>query len=241
MSLGDLAFWLREAVTWSPPARCPGPSMPADLAPVALGRVEALGQRYDLAPLFAATGPVERDESLYTLDLLDRFVRPVTAGERGLDVGSKYGAYLPGLATFGGAWDCVERDAHRRYLTGHTRRAVGETISARFRGCRFVAGDVRELSGSYSKITWFLPFVVPEPHTAWGLPASLFDPAGALDAVRRLLAPGGEALVVNQGAAEAEVQAALFREAGIAAEALGQVESVLSPYRKPRFGWRWRS
>ncbi len=241
MSLGDLAFRLRETVTWSPRARCPGPSTLDDLSSEARLRVDALGKRYDLGPLLAATGPVERDESLYTLDLLDRFVRPMTAGDRGLDVGSKYGAYLPGLATFGGAWDGVERDAHRRYVTGHTRRAVGETIAARFPGCRFFAGDVRDREGSYARITWFLPFVVPEPHAAWGLPAALFDPAGALDAVRRLLAPGGEALVVNQGAAEAEVQAQLFREAGIAVEALGQVESVLSPYRKPRFGWRWRA
>lgn len=241
MGLSGLGFRLREAVTWSPPARCPGPSTLAGLAPVALARAEALGARYPLAPLLAATGIVERDESLYTLDLLDRFLTPVPAGARALDVGSKYGAYLPGLATFGGAWDAVERDAHRRYLTGHTRRAVGEAIAARFAGCRFLPGDVRDLGGSYARITWFLPFVVPEPHTAWGLPAELFDPPGALAAVLRLLAPGGELLVLNQGEAEAEVQAGLFAAANVAAEALGRVESPLSPYRKPRFGWRLRA
>ena len=135
----------------------------------------------------------------------------------------------------------VERDAHRRYLTGHTRRAVGEAIAARFPGCRFFAGDVRELDGAYARVTWFLPFVVAEPHAAWGLPAALFDPPGTLAAVLQRLAPGGELLVLNQGEAEAEVQEGLFRAAGVAVEALGRVESPLSPYRRPRFGWRVRA
>jgi hypothetical protein len=164
---------VRDAIPWSWPARCPGPSRLDGLAPPARAYAEALGARYPLAGLLAATGPIERGESLYVLDVLDRYLSPVPAGARGLDVGAKYGAYLPGLATFApGAWDVIERDAHRRYVTGHTRRSVGEAIAARFPGCRYLAGDVRALSGSYARITWFLPFVVPEPHLAWGLPGS---------------------------------------------------------------------
>ena len=47
--------------------------------------------------------------------------------------------------------------------------------------------------------------------------------------------------MLNQGEAEAEVQGGLFAGAGVAAEALGRVESPLSPYRKPRYGWRVRA
>ena len=68
----DWAFSLREALTWSPPVRCPGPSTLVDLSPEAAARAQELGERYDLGPLLAATGTIERDESLYTLDLLDR-------------------------------------------------------------------------------------------------------------------------------------------------------------------------
>lgn len=235
-----LTLRLRDTFWWSVPARCPGPTTLDGLGPAARARADELAARYDLAPLLAACGRVERDESLYTLDLLDRLAGPAPAG-RGLDVGSKYAAYLPGLATFDArGWDCVERDAHRRYLDTTTRRAVGEAIAARFTGCRYLAGDVRALGGSYARVTWFLPFVVEEPHRAWGLPAEIFDPRGALDAVLGRLAPGGELLLLNQGDAERDEQAALFAAAGVAAEPLGRVDSVLSPYRKPRYGWRVR-
>ncbi len=236
----ELLFRLREAAPWSWPAPCPGPSTLAHLVGWPAARADELAVRYDLGPLLAHTGPIERDESLYTLDLLDRFAEAGTKG-RGLDVGSKYGGYLPGLATHSaGGWDCIERDAHRRYLDGTTRRAVGEAIAARFAGCRFIAGDVRELEGRYRRITWFLPFVVEVPHLAWGLPRSLFDPVATLAAVWSLLEPGGELLVLNQGEAERDVQGELFAGAGIRAESLGAIESVLSPYRKSRFGWRAR-
>lgn len=239
--LDAAAFAIRDRVPWSWPARCPGPSRLDDLDPDARAAADRLAARYDLGPLLAATATIERDESLYVLDLLDRWVDRPPAGARALDVGAKYGAYLPGLATFApGAWDVIERDAHRRYVTGHTRRAVGEAIAARFAGCRYLAGDVRAHHGSYALVTWFLPFVVLDPHVAWGLPASLFDPTGTLAAVLRLVTPGGQLFVVNQGDDEADVQAALFASAGVLAERIGRIESDLSPFSRPRVAWRVR-
>ncbi len=254
--------------TWSPRAKLPGPAPGGlhvgidgqPLSPRARARVDALAGRYALAPLVAACGPVERAESLYVLDLLDRhgLADPAgTATGRALDVGSKNGAYLPGLATgWSHGWDAVELDAHRRYWTLRTRRAHGEAMAAAFPGCRFHATDVRCLTGSYARITWFLPFVLEGPHQAWGLPAASFAPAEVLAHVLGLLAPGGTLLVVNQDEVEAEAQEALFdhvlrreappteapshraiREPSLARVALGRIDSVLSPFRKPRFGW----
>ncbi len=244
---------------WSPRAHLPGPAPGGlhvgidgqPLSPRARARVDELAGRYDLAPLVAACGPVERAESLYVLDLLDRhgLADPVGAATgRGLDVGSKNGAYLPGLATaWPHGWDAVELDAHRRYWTLRTRRAHGEAMAAAFPGCRFHATDVRSLTGSYARITWFLPFVLEGAHEAWGLPAAAFAPAEVLAHVLGLLAPGGILLVVNQGEAEAEAQEALFARclaedttaatSTFQTTALGRVDSDLSPFRKPRFGW----
>jgi hypothetical protein len=136
----------------------------------------------------------------------------------------------------------VELDAHRRYWTLRTRRAHGEAMAAAFPGCAFHAADVRTRTGSYARITWFLPFVLEAPHRAWGLPAASFAPAEVVAHVLGLLAPGGTMLVVNQGEAEAQAQKALFAtcqgRASVQVAALGRVESELSPFRKPRFGWR---
>ncbi len=221
-------------LTWSPRANVPGPSSLNGLEPAARARADALASRYALEPLLTVCGEVERDESLYVLDLMERYVGPPPV--RGLDVGAKNGATLPGLATFGGTWDAIEVDAHRRYWNLRTRRAVGEAMAGAFPGCRFLAADVRTLTGSYDLVTWFLPFVFADPHRAWGLSARLFDPAGTLAHVVSLVAPGGTLFLVNQGEAEAEEQRRLLPEA----ESLGRIESPLSPYRRPRYGFRLR-
>jgi hypothetical protein len=47
-------------------------------------------------------------------------------------------------------------------------------------------------------------------------------------------------LVVNQGEAEAALQASLFARLGLQPLALGPVTSPLSPFRRSRFGFLWR-
>jgi hypothetical protein len=66
-------------------------------------------------------------------------------------------------------------------------------------------------------------------------------PERLLDHVAARVVPGGALLVVNQGAEEAELQAALFERLGLAARALGRVDSPLSPFTRPRFGFLWRA
>ena len=156
----------------------------------------------------------------------------------GLDVGCKSGATLPGLQAWAAGWDGIELDAHRRYWSGHTRRAVGEAVAATLPGSRYLAGDVCGLSGRYQRITWFLPFLFSEPLEAWGLPLRYLAPEKTLAHVLSLLEEGGFLLILNQGEAEAEEQGRLLQEAGAASASLGRVESLLSPYKKARYGWR---
>lgn len=207
----------------------------------ARARAETLAARYDLAPLLAVCGAVERAESLYVLDLLDQhgLAGDGVAG-RGLDVGSKNGAYLPGLAAaWPGGWDAVEIDAHRRYWTLHTRRARGEAMAAALPGCAFHAADVRDLPGAWARLTWLLPFVTETPHRAWGLDRATFGPDGLLADVLGKLAPGGVMLLVNQGEEERDAQGELLAvHPDVRVEALGEVTSTLSPFRRTRYGWR---
>jgi hypothetical protein len=242
--LDELAFSTRQALRWSLPAWkrvLSAEALRAELAPTAQRRLRALE---------SATGGfarwrcsrVEWRESLYVLDLLHQLLPSALPAGRGLDVGAKNGCTLPGLATaFPRGWDLVELDAHRRYLWGSTRRAYGERLARDFEGCRFIAGNVLDQPGPWAVVTWFLPFLTPAPLEAWGLPRRFLEPERLLKHVVERLVPNGVLLVINQGEAEASLQAALFRKLGCRAEALGRVESVLSPFSRPRFGFRWTS
>jgi hypothetical protein len=243
--LTELAWRVRRAIPWSPPAVKWPVSVHAitdDLSLDGVERLAELVQRYDVSRWSEVCDEDDWRESLYVLDLLDRYLPEGLPPGRALDVGSKNGVYLPGLATaVPRGWDAVELDAHRRYAYGATRRAHGERMAAAFPDCRFLAEDVRKQTGPYAVITWFLPFLTPEPHDAWGLPRELFSPEALFLHVRSLLAPGGVLLVVNQGVDEAVLQEDLFVRADLAPEALGRVSSPLSPFHKPRYGFLYRA
>ena len=175
-------------------------------------------------------------ESLWVLDLLDRHAPQDLPDGPCLDVGSCAGGYLPGLASFRPGWTLVERDAHRRYLWGATRRAQGEQMAARVGGCRYLATDVREVSGAFALITWLLPYVRPGPLLAADLPMSWFAPEALLEHVLSLLAPGGALIAVNQGPAEAAAQRALLgRHAGW--RELGRLTTPIRTWQRERFGF----
>lgn len=241
MARNEHAFRLRNALRLSLPAFkrvVPLDAIRAELEPT---RLAALQARYDLATWARCCSRAEWREGLYALDLLDAYLPAGLPTGRALDVGSKNGVHLPGLATaWRHGWDAVELDAHRRYLWGSTRRAYGEAIARAFPGCRYVAGDVRSLDGPWALVTWMLPFVTRGPLLAWGLPEREFAPAELLRHVTERILPGGALLVVNQGEREAEAQAALFAELGLTATALGPLQVPLSPYRAARHGFLWR-
>jgi hypothetical protein len=138
-----------------------------------------------------------------------------------------------------GPWDLVELDAHRRYADLSTRRAHGERLARAFPGCRYLTGSVREIEGRYGVVVWFLPFLFEAPLRAWGLPRRFFAPDALFDHVLGRVAPGGTLFIVNQGERERDRQRELFAARGLVASELGSLRTALSPFRKPRYGFRW--
>jgi len=242
MDTAALSFRLRSALPWS---RTPTATAPLRLASLQerLGlreawRFDVLKHRYELEPLTRASHVDGALEALWATDLLDRCLGRVRLPPGpALDVGAKNATHLPGQYAFRpGPWDLVEVDAHRRYVDFTTRGAHGRAMAARFRAARYLAQDVNTVSRRYALITWFLPFVVESPHRAWGLPRELFQPERTLAHVLSLLAEGGALVIVNQGEAEAEVQARLLDDVkgDLEVDARGIVDDTLSPYTHQR-------
>lgn len=245
MDTTALSFRLRSAMPWSP---SPTPTPPLRLAalrerlrPRAALRFDALEHKHDLEPLTRAPHVEGALEALWATDVLDRALGAARLPPGpALDVGAKNATHLPGQYAYRpGPWDLVEIDAHRRYVDFTTRGAHGRAMAARFRAARYLAQDVNTVAGRYALITWFLPFVVESPHRAWGLPAGLFQPAQTLAHVLSLLVDGGALVIVNQGEAEAEVQARLLDDVkgDVEVVARGVVDDTLSPYTHQRFAF----
>ena len=234
----ELEWWLQNRLTLSAPVFNRAASL-HDLALDEAGRarLQELGERYDLAPWGGCCGRGELIHSLYALDLLDRHLGAAGEGP-GLDIGSGPWGYLPGLAAWGGGpWEGGEIDAHRRYLTGVTRRGYGRWMARRFPRCRYLAGSLTEVSGGYQTITWLLPLVTEGRLAAHRLPRRLFQPLELLRHAWGLLAPGGRMLVLNQEEGERIAQERLFLSAEISVRPPREGVSPLAGYRHPRYVW----
>lgn len=177
-------------------------------------------------------------ESLTILDILDRVLPRTEIRGRCLDIGARKWGYLPGLAAYSQTpWDGVELDPNQRYITLDTRRAHAEYMLRAYPESRYICGSLLKLSGKYPLITWILPYISEESFQASELPHRYYQPQELLQHAMRLLGPKGRMLIINQGENERDLQAEMFRRLGIKARALGPIESLFSPYRKPRFGW----
>lgn len=239
--MNEVGWWLRSRLRWSLPLRVKRGV--ADLGRVLQAmtveqraRFDQLGVRYDLRRWPAVCRREEYIENLYVLDVLDRCL-PVGHGSRGLEIGCRNFSYLPALHSFAPlAWDGVELDAYARYWNGRTRRAYGEYMAAQFPSCRYLPGSLLDIAGCYEVIVWFLPFVFLDPLLSWGLPRRFFAPGALLEKAVSLLAPQGQLLIVNQGPHEAAEQRRLCQSLGVSYQALGQIDSVFSPFSKTRFG-----
>lgn len=194
--------------------------------------------RYSLSSWARVCDEEESLLNFYFLDICDRAIpRPLRSG-RGLDIGAGSWRYLPALTSWSGIpWDGVELDAHRRYWTLATRRAHAEYMLRISDGSRYLPGSLLDLTGAYVCITWFLPFVTPGALRAGRLPNRFFQPKALLRHAWSLLTPGGVLFILNQGKGEADLQRRLFEEEGLAADFVGEITSVFSPFKKNRFGW----
>jgi len=203
-------------------------------------RFDQLCTRYDLRRWPTLCGRDEYIENLYVLDVLDRCLR-VPHGSRGIEIGCRNFSYLPALHSFAPlAWDGVELDAYARYWNGRTRQAYGDYMAAQFPGCRYLPASLLDITGCYDLIVWFLPFVFLDPLLSWGLPRRFFAPRALLERAAGLLAFQGQLLIINQGAHEADEQQRLCESLGLSCQALGEVDSMFSPFRKTRFGFLLR-
>jgi hypothetical protein len=239
-ALTRMAFWVRNAVPLSAPAWKAPVSLDTLRPQLDPTRLALLERRYPaLSQWSAHCSAQDWRESLYVLDVLRQHIPAALPSGRALDVGSKNGAYLPGLVTAQPrGWDACELDAHRRYAWGATRRVYGERMAAAFPGCTFHACDVRCLEGPWALVTWFLPFVSTPPLDAWGIPRSHFAPDALLAHVVSRLVPGGVLLILNQGEREASLQQRLLeRHAPEWWRSLGRIDSPLSPFSRERFGF----
>lgn len=232
----DWSFRLRTSLAFSAPVLSSRGTSLASLPEAARPHAEVLRKRFDLSAMLRAYTTPELLEGLYLLDLLGKHA-PERHGP-GLDVGAKNGAHLPALAAaVPGPWLGIELDGRRRYLTGVTREAYAKHLVKDLPNVEFRTGSVLEVSGTFGFISWVLPFVRPAALEAWGLPDRFFEPKRLLEHVWSLVAPGGSLFIVNQGEAEADAQHALFAELNIRAKPLGRLESPLSPFVRPRYGW----
>lgn len=179
-------------------------------------------------------------ENYTYLDWLDQFRAQLGEGlwPRGritLDVGSKnfYYAAVLQAALRPASLTGLELEGYRLYPNFYSRHDYAMAYIRDLPNTRFVVGDVRSYQQPAELITCFYPFLFADTHVAWYLPLRLFDPPGQFRALRRLLAPGGQLLMCNQGQEEAAAAAAYARQAGLHCRHQMAVDSTLTPRRLP--------
>ncbi len=223
-------YALRQRLRWSRPTYCPRNEDKAPFfraRPHLLSAAERLERRYHLRDFRGRSTSVEYRESLYVLELMERFfpAHRLCDPVRALDVGSKNFTYVRGLHHFfRHAGETaprqveltgIEVDPYQVYTDLHSRHDYALYHTRGLDGCRYLAGDVMGRQGRYDAITWFLPFVTEYALRKWGLPGSLFRPEPLLRHIFGLLAPGGVLILSNREEEEREIQAQLLRNLGI--------------------------
>jgi hypothetical protein len=227
-----LFYALRWKVRWSRPNYCPHgeDKVPFFTAkPHLLAEADRLEKAYHLQGFREHSTSVEYRESLYAIDLMERFcpVHSLRDPVAALDVGSKNFAYARGLHHFCGhagrttgrevpprrvALTGIEVDPYQVYTDLHARHDYARYHTRGLEGCRYLTGDVTDHHDRYDIITWFLPFVTEYAHRKWGLPGRLFAPARLLRHVHGLLAEGGVLILANREVEERDIQTQLLRD-----------------------------
>ncbi|MSS70876.1 MAG: hypothetical protein EXS64_05240 [Candidatus Latescibacteria bacterium] len=223
-------YALRRRIRWSRPTYRPRSEDKAPFfraKPHLLSAAGRLERRYHLGDFREQSTSSEYRESLYVLELMERFfpVPRLRDPVRALDVGSKNFAYARGLHHFfrhAGETGPrrvdltgVEVDPYQIYTDLHSRYDYALYHIRDLDGCRYLAGDVMDHREPYDVITWFLPFVTEYALRKWGLPGVLFRPEAMVRHVCGLLAPGGVLVLASREEEERDVQAQLLRDLGV--------------------------
>ena len=184
-----------------------------------------------------------RLENLYIKDLLENSFHKKTQNSlKVLDIGCKNWFYAKGEYNFFNKFcpeiqmDGIEIDAYRLYSNFYSRYEVAKYYISGLKGVKYIAGNLLDLNQKYNYITWFLPFVIEDPHIYWGLPKKYFTPEKMLLHAYSLLEKDGQMLIINQGEEEFELQKELLNKLNIPYKTLGEIFNKYSLYKHKRFG-----
>lgn len=256
-AFNTLMFTLRNQLAWRRPGYTETPedktqwlaSLPDSET---LAATEArLIETYHLADFKARSGRLRYAEALSLLLQLETMTPNGLALPQGpeatwLDIGSKNWGYVDTLVAFGTRarpdmqFIGVELDAYGIYPDGHSRADYAHAFAAPYPQAQYRVADALSITGQYAVVSCFLPFVFPDPHLAWGLPLSRFNPQRFCNHLLSLVAPGGTLLITNQGPQEQAAQAALIAQSPLAPQFTplwqGPLPNTFYPYHHPRTG-----
>lgn len=184
-------------------------------------------------------------ENLYTKDILEQcFDKNKKEKLSILDIGSKNWFYAKGEHEFFESFcsnfslDGIEIDAYRLYSNLYTRYETAKFYTRNLKNTNYIVGNLLDLQNHYDYIIWFLPFVVKDPHLAWGLPKKYFYPQKLLKHAYNLLKENGEMLIINQGELESQEQEKLLTNLQIPFEFKGEIQSKFFEYKNKRFAYK---
>jgi len=205
-------------------------------------REKTLLDKYNLFELRDNSTKQNYLENLYTIDLLDRYLKVESLDELSvLDVGCKNWFYAKAEYFFFNRFSKelklkgIEIDANRLYSNFYSR---GEVAKANIKGLEnttYISGDFLDYYEKYDYIVWILPFVIESPLIKWGLPISYFKPKEMLSHAYNYLKAGGKIFIINQGAEEYDVQKELYQELELSYVDIGIIESEFLSYKIPRY------
>ena len=186
--------------------------------------------KYDLDWIYRNSNQRIYRQNLYYLQLLETVFK--NAGVNSLpetihaaDIGVSDWFYVQVLHSFCKKWNAekdrkvllegYEIDAFRVYSDLYSRMDYALAFCSNLENVHYYPEAFKGREDFYDLVFMFFPFIHTREHLQWGLPIKYYDPHLLLSDTWKGLREGGYLLVVNQGQAEAEVQAGLFRELGI--------------------------
>lgn len=149
-------------------------------------------------------------ENYHLLDILDQLKNNWNwhpqMQQRLADVGSKNFYYAATLNAFFNPSEMIgiELDAFGLYRDFHSRFSYAQYYIKPIKGAKFIGNDFCKTRISADILTFFYPFVIPEPLVRWSLPLKEFKPQKIFDHAYKTLSSNGLILIINQGNEEFE-------------------------------------
>lgn len=201
-----------------------------------------LVEKYQLQDLRNSSSLQNYLENLYTIDLLDKYLKIAFTPElKVLDVGCKNWFYAKGEYLFFKKY-CknlslkgIEIDSNRLDTNLYSRKEIAKYHIKNLDSANYIEGNFLRHNEKYDYIIWFLPFVFERPHLKWGLPMKHFKPEKMLKHAVDSLNPNGQIFIVNQGDNEFGEQKMLCKKLNLEFDQIGKIESEFLKYNHDRY------